>query len=390
MLVYDRTTSHLQSHLLAMDPPIILVSDFEENPPITLRYVNGDNELDFETVYVNINRLCDHSGRGRLETSTVSGAVPSLQLKECDEEFLDAFWSCGANLCDYFAEFFTSDTAVMQSMWFHMLEKLQQAAILPHQFWLPAVPSCEHAEAFEKDWASFHHVINSLAVPRKTGLFGSIVCPPHLLNARLNIDLGDNKDGLGRWQQFLYRGSPGFTVPEAERVYARTTQDAPDPTAFEVHVPRAGLALVEKHTERLRLLAERLAEGESQTDDEASASVPLDQKTLNLKHESTYTSIDGRQVLTQPMYPRPEAERAPRHGPNLEDPSFDLTNPCFQHVNECIGVLKGGDVFRHADDDRYFHMLSVGSPDVLQNWSSQSRVDRAAYVDIYDDWTPIT
>jgi hypothetical protein len=53
-----------------MDPPdtrpVILVSDFEENPPITVRYIKGDNELDFETVYRNVKNLHRHPGRGLL------------------------------------------------------------------------------------------------------------------------------------------------------------------------------------------------------------------------------------------------------------------------------------------------------------------------------------
>lgn len=52
-----------------MDPPIILVSDFSEDPPTTTKYINGANELDFQAVYCNVNQLCDHPGRGRYEAS---------------------------------------------------------------------------------------------------------------------------------------------------------------------------------------------------------------------------------------------------------------------------------------------------------------------------------
>lgn len=34
-----------------------------------MKYVNGANELDSQTVYCNVNRLCDYPGRGRYETS---------------------------------------------------------------------------------------------------------------------------------------------------------------------------------------------------------------------------------------------------------------------------------------------------------------------------------
>lgn len=55
--------------------PVILVSDFEENPPVTTRYTLRNNELDFEKVYVKVNQLCDHTGRGRLE-AVGAGAEP--------------------------------------------------------------------------------------------------------------------------------------------------------------------------------------------------------------------------------------------------------------------------------------------------------------------------
>jgi hypothetical protein len=63
-----------------LDPPdnkpIILVSDFEENPPITVRYIKGENELDFETVYRNVKNLHCHPGRGRLITDNEGDPEP--------------------------------------------------------------------------------------------------------------------------------------------------------------------------------------------------------------------------------------------------------------------------------------------------------------------------
>ena len=47
--------------------PVILVSDFEESPPVTMRYALRDNEIELKEVYVKVNKLCDHPGRGRLK-----------------------------------------------------------------------------------------------------------------------------------------------------------------------------------------------------------------------------------------------------------------------------------------------------------------------------------
>lgn len=62
--------------LLAPVGPPILVSDFEEDPPITVRYIQGDNDLDFETVYRSIKTLAHHPGRGLLSTVNANDPEP--------------------------------------------------------------------------------------------------------------------------------------------------------------------------------------------------------------------------------------------------------------------------------------------------------------------------
>lgn len=184
----------------------------------------------------------------------------AAQFKECDPEFLDLFWTCAANLCDYFADFLSSDTVIMQSVWFDMLDTLKQVAVHPHRFWLPAKPSCQHSQDVLAKYRYLQLLIRGLIVPWNSALFDPITCPTHMLHEGSNITLGSGKSGLKSWQQFLYQGSPGFTVPEIERVYTTAGQSTPYPTGFEVQIPRGGLALIDKHTKRLRALAERSSE----------------------------------------------------------------------------------------------------------------------------------
>jgi hypothetical protein len=53
--------------------PVIRVEDWAEDPPLTVKYISGENELDMETVYAKIKRLTDHPGRGRLEIFLEAG-----------------------------------------------------------------------------------------------------------------------------------------------------------------------------------------------------------------------------------------------------------------------------------------------------------------------------
>ncbi|KAJ4358528.1 uncharacterized protein N0V89_003112 [Didymosphaeria variabile] len=260
-----------------VDTPVILVSDFEEDPPITMKYVKGDNEIDFETVYRNIRTLSHHPGRGILSTDNESDPEPVFQMKECEPEFLEAFWNCASDLCDYFADFLPLDTATMQSVWFHLLDKLQEAAVLPHHYWVSGVPSCKHAEEFVTNTEFLMQEVMAFLIfpwdfPRLTPIINSDHLKPYPARA--------GKNGLRAWQQFLYKDSPGFFVPKSKRVYLHATQPATDNTDPEVHIPRGGLALIDSHTKRLRALTEKVSHDESDTDTDADALADFDRKVL--------------------------------------------------------------------------------------------------------------
>lgn len=153
-----------------------------------------------------------------------------------------------------------ADSVTMQSVWFHLLDKLQVAAILPHYWWLADEPFCDHAQEFEDDFRNFKLNIHFLTNPVPGALLDHVSSASHLNAAQSNISHMGNKEGLKKWQQFLYKGSPGFAVPEADRVYTNTELvSAPDfkgAVEFEAHIPWVGLALIDRHTERLRKAAE--------------------------------------------------------------------------------------------------------------------------------------
>ncbi|KAL5465454.1 hypothetical protein PMIN06_000613 [Paraphaeosphaeria minitans] len=279
--------------------PPILVSDFEDDPPITVRYIQGDNDLDFKTVYTSIMTLSHHAGRGLLRTKNESDPDPVFYIKKkCDPEFLEAFWKCASYLCDYFADFLAFDTAHMQSVWFHLLDKLQEATILPHYYWISDMPFCEHAEEFVRHSDELYRVISYLIAGLKR-----IAPPSNMLGTdHMNKNRRDaGVSGLKRWQQFLYKDSPGFLVPKSKRLCPIAAGVPTDDIAFEAHIPRGGLALIDSHTKRLRKLTSDVYRGDSGTRTEAVALAEFDQKAPKLDMVSTYTAIDGREVSLHPV-----------------------------------------------------------------------------------------
>ena len=196
----------------------------------------------------------------RAELLTLS----EFHLRACSDEFRELFWDCCSSIADYFTDFLPADSAAMQSVWFHLLDKLQEAAILPHYYWLSDVPSCDHAESFVKDFEYFKRILNVLANPKPDALLEPVSSASHLTDARCNVSHMGNKEGLKKWQQFLYKDSPGFTVPAADRVYPNTEHSlAPGPEGavkFDGLIPWIGLAIVDKHTARIREAAEAALE----------------------------------------------------------------------------------------------------------------------------------
>jgi hypothetical protein len=248
--------------------PAIRVEDWSEDPPLAVRYICGENELDLETVYAKIKRLTHHLGRGRLEMILEDGTrskylvsnihrwlftLIELRVKECDSAFTNTFWECLANLFDYFADFLVHDTVAMQSVWFHLLDVLQEAGDLPHAFWEPQSPSCSHAQEFAQFYEQALAVINTIIMPKKVRSADALVHPNDSLPTSVGGRLGGFKAGLKPWQQFLYIGSPGLDLPANERVYMDpgNTSTATD---LERFVPMGALGIIQAHTERYRAL----------------------------------------------------------------------------------------------------------------------------------------
>lgn len=141
----------------------------------------------------------------------------------------------------------------MQSVWFELLDMLQDATILPHQFWISGVPACNHAKDFILYTTYFRKLTKDLIAPRDVSISDPLMTPMNLVGG-----LFPGKSGLKSWQQFLYKDSPGFNVPKSKRVYLNAAPNTTDHTAFDMHIPRGGLALLDSHTKRLRELTKKV------------------------------------------------------------------------------------------------------------------------------------
>jgi hypothetical protein len=164
---------------------------------------------------------------------------------------MHSFWECVANLIDYFADFYASDTGAMQSLWAHLLDVLQEAAELPHHFWELHYPKCSHSQVFAQFYEQSLDIIQTLINDKKLRSSGATVYPNDSLASSIEGCLGGFRTGLASWQQFLYAGGPGFNVRER-----RFSKSAKEPKGFDVqqYIPQGGLAILKTHTERARAL----------------------------------------------------------------------------------------------------------------------------------------
>ena len=174
-------------------------------------------------------------------------------MKECDPEFTHSFWECTANLLDYFADFLVNDTTAMQSVWFHLLDVLQEAGDLPHAFWEPQLPKCSHAQSFAQYYEQTLEIINTVITTKKLQSSDALVHKNDSLVSATHGRLGKFKAGLKPWQQFLYAGAPGFDSSAAKHGYSDSETASMSTDIVQV-VPSGALAIIQAHTERARAL----------------------------------------------------------------------------------------------------------------------------------------
>jgi hypothetical protein len=341
-----------------MKPPIIRVDDGDSAAPLILHYTHGENHLDLRAIYADMQTLnTDHPGRARFDLDT-HNVVP------CSEEFLDMFWSIAASLLDYFADFYATDTALMQSIWFHILDQWQRISRLCIYHGDFDSRYSRTVQMFEKDYNDTIDLIHRLVFSRSHAHPYQKTPPDHSQfiihdptgNAKGlagRYETGPFISGLKPWQQFLYSGAPGFKPISLEgsdaqldstEAEAEAVAEAEENTTTR-YIPQPAIALIQAHTARARTRTAQVAEEEGWDLPETLSA--FDAQSLafpaGLNQIHTYPSLlrPGKSVSYQLVQGAPPVKRHE----GLMDPSMMIDQPDLMLLDEAVGSCKGTEAY---------------------------------------------
>jgi hypothetical protein len=263
--------SYSQNPVAMPPPPILLTTDHSTTPPITTRYTSGHNDIFFPTAYKQIKSLLTHPAcPHHPSTYTWPCAL-------CETTFTTTYWASAATLLDYFADFYPTDTPLMQSIWFYLLDIWQESAHrLPYESVLEetiqhssAIPAVQRARAFEKAVRDTVTLFETTIWGRKrqsdTG--DQVIFDPRgeAMCAVGEYETGPWISGVKPWNQFLGDGGVGVAAPCSRATDTGDgDEDGPGEAVQERkrettrYIPHPAIAIIEGHTARARLLATTL------------------------------------------------------------------------------------------------------------------------------------
>jgi hypothetical protein len=260
-----------------------------------------------------------------------------VQLKECNDIFVTDFSDCCSRLLNYFINFYEEDASHNEFLWFHLLDTLKIVAELPHQFYLPGRSSCSHAQEFNMKFQKTLEFTNFIVTGDQGGP-NRVVHHNDMLTSNTSTRLGEFKSGLTPWEQFLRRGSPGI---------------ASDSDSSERHIPMGGLAILQRHTTRLRELAKTYTESDAfqkeQTMTAGEFMGRLDNASFHLGKD-VKGSVQGH-VL------EPARTSIPKRLSGFSDPAMALQKPELWHLDEFVGQMKDVEPVEQPSDE--FELLRV-------------------------------
>jgi hypothetical protein len=362
-----------------------------------MRYICGNNDLNLETIYADIHSLLEHPGRARIDL-----ASSVYKVVHCSDAFLDTFWSAAASLLDYFADFLATDTTLMQSIWFHLLDEWQKSSPSHLYREVVAKPSTSvffdiiTAQSFLKDYDAtislFHKTIFTKTHARPNDSDESIIyCPTGETHTPSSgYTTGPYLSGLKPWQQFLYAGSPGFS-PSLQASNGTSTIE-PDSSTTVRYIPQPAIALIEAHTRRAGNLAATVAAREELDATEVLAAFQAHALAIPRTTEEvhSYPSLirRGKTLSYQLESGAPPVKRYE----GLGDPSMVVEEPDFVLLDEAVGVCKGRDAYEAVtgqEGGRFDVWRVVESEDVM-GWTSDGegggkRVFEE-FDDMFDEW----
>jgi hypothetical protein len=351
-------------------PPII-ITDHTTSPPVTVRYTCGHNDISFPTAYTAIKSLLTHPACPHRPNSF------SWPCHPCEYTFTTKYWTCAATLLDYFADFYPTDTPLMQSIWFYLLDIWQESALnLPYESVLEDAGEAgsgtdpvwgkQEAKAFEKavrDTVTLFEVtIWGRRQEADTGdqvvydPRGEAWCPVG------EYETGPWVSGVKPWGQFLSNGGVGVAAPfrsgggGATTITAINTEENgkkrveaglgnaehENNNKTTRYIPLPAIGLIEAHTARTRTLATTLFTKQDP-----------DLLTTSLAHFNAHTvalpssrnkshSYTSRITGLETTYTLSNGAPPVLRYAGLGDPQMETTRqPDWNLLDECVASCRG-------------------------------------------------
>ncbi|KAF2653967.1 hypothetical protein K491DRAFT_717603 [Lophiostoma macrostomum CBS 122681] len=379
-----------------IDQPIkILVTDWDmpETQRAPREYHCGANELDMKKVYSRISGMRYHEQRGRVvrvrmrhgegegEGEEEKENIPAPRLKPCTPSYLNDFFAYSLTyIIDYLLDFHADDTSFGQRTFHHLITRLQAAATqLPHAYWDTAQPSCPHARFFTEQYEASMSFINFLLSRRRERLTDNLVHYTRPMIDGEHFRFGEYVNGFKPWEQWVLGGSPGFGGAEVDgdgekemewelehetELYQYGVREGQVSTTR--YVPMGALGIVQRHSERMRKVAERVADqehpGEAGAVERVAFLREFDDHALSLTHGNEYTSLTGHKTIARPMtFTTSNPASAPHRVTGFMDPSALMTEPGLWKLDEATGQARGLEPVEHPAGADKFQMMTVST-----------------------------
>jgi hypothetical protein len=321
------------------DTPIILVHDHTQKTVLTMLYVNGNNELNFESVYKSIKLLLRHPLCSHRQSEDHWPCTP------CAQAFSTTFWGGACRLLDYFADFLIHDNGVMSGLWFYLLDIWQEMHV-----WFPcdavlargtagsgSEVALAAARSFKSDFEATVELVDRVihgTEQRKVHREQLIHTPSGETRGPAGAyNTGPWVSGLTPWEQFLLKGSPGV---------AGFKKDEKDSVRY---IPMAAISIIKAHTERARRLAAQMNPDPEflnhfdknklwfpQSTDAPSHLYKLPDNTT-----TTYGLVNGAPPIIQ--------------SPGFNDPNQTCSKQTLLLLDEFVGRCKGVRAYKPVSGD---------------------------------------
>lgn len=382
-----------------MELPTIRVEDTDStSPTLALHYTLGSNSLDTVAISAIIHSLSTHPGRARFSTDTTEVTPRSAA-------FLSAFWSSAASLLDYFADFYATDTPLMQSVWFHLLDTWQAASPVAlyerdHDF-----RRSSEAQMFDKDYKETLALVQRL-ISADRGLVdwrgqrdekahaeALIYAPSGKVEGKAGShETGPFASGLKPWQQFLYAGAPGFTPASPLSDEEAKGSSAGEQDGAPRYIPQPAIALLQTHTARARSLLAHLALKQNRAHDLPALLAAFDATSIPFPSTTTRSHTLPSALRPGSMFTYQLVQGAPpvRRHEGLSDPSMMIECPDLLLLDEAVGNCKGREAYVPMTGPRGEEGVGFDVWAVIRReeggWVSGERKGAVVDGEMFDEW----